>query len=338
MRYRRLGNQEVSAVGLGCMGMTHAYGKPADKQDMTKLLGDAITLGCTLFDTAECYGTLTNPHENEELLGEAMAPFRDQIRISTKFGLTFDWDDGKISHSVIADSSPATIMRSIDGSLKRLKTDHIDLYFQHRQDPNTPVEEVAEVMKDLIGQGKILGWGLSEVDEDTTRRAHAVCPVTAVQNRYSMMARWHANLFSVCEELGIGFMAFSPLANGLLSGKYSNKSEFEHNGEDYRVEMPQFSDEAIAQNEVLLDMLKEVAVEHSATPAQISLAWMICKEPFLVPIPGTRKRHRLIENLGAADILLSEEEVRAIDYALERMELSGVYGGTEVKVSSNDQK
>lgn len=336
MRYRKLGDIGVSAVGLGCMGMTHAYGRPADKLEMEELLGQAVALGCTLFDTAECYGTPENPHENEELLGEALAPYRDQIRLSTKFGLAFDWDDGRINHSVIADSRPETIRRSIDGSLKRLKTDHVDIYFQHRQDPNTPVEEVAEVMKGLIAQGKILGWGLSEVDEDIIRRAHAVCPVTAIQNRYSMMARWHADLFPVCEELGIGFMAFSPLANGFLSGKYTDKSAFEHNGEDYRIEMPQFSEEAIAQNKALLDMLREMVSEHGATPAQISLAWMICKEPFLVPIPGTRKRNRLAENLGAADVVLAEDEVYAIDSALEHMELSGVYGGTEVKASSNN--
>ncbi|MCI9129526.1 MAG: aldo/keto reductase [Eggerthellaceae bacterium] len=333
MRYRKLGDIEVSAVGLGCMGMTHAYGKPADEQQMIDLIGDAVALGCTLFDTAECYGTPANPHENEELVGRALEPYRDQVRISTKFGLAFDWDDGKINHSVIADSSPEAILRSIDGSLKRLKTDRVDIYFQHRQDPNTPVEEVAEVMKDLIAAGKILGWGLSEVDEDTIRRAHAVCPVTAIQNRYSMMARWHADLFPVCQELGIGFMAFSPLANGFLSGKYADKSAFEDNGEDYRIEMPQFSEEAIAQNAALLEMLRDMANEHHATPAQISLAWMICKQPHLAPIPGTRKRHRLAENLGAADIILSEAELAEIDSALESMELSGVYGGTEVKAA-----
>lgn len=333
MHYRNLGNLEVSAIGLGCMGMTHAYGKPADQREMTDLLGLAVSLGCTLFDTAECYGTPENPHENEMLVGEALAPYRDQVRIATKFGIAFDWDDGQINHSVIADSRPEIIKTALEGSLRRLKTDYVDIYIQHRQDPQVPVEVVAQTMRDLIAEGKILGWGLSEVDEDTIRRAHAICPLTTVQNRYSMMARWHENLFAVCQELGIGYMAFSPLANGFLSGRYKDTSAFEHNGEDYRVEMPQFSEEAIEKNAALLKMLDEVAAAHRATPAQISLAWMICKEPFIVPIPGTRKQRRLKENLGAADIMLSAEEVAQIDAALQELPMSGVYGGTQVKSS-----
>lgn len=333
MRYRKLGKLDVSAVGLGCMGMSHAYGKAADKQDMCELIGEAVSYGCTLFDTAECYGTPDDPHANEDLLGEALAPYRDHIRISTKFGLTFDWEDGKINHSVIADSRPETIRKSIDGSLKRLRTDHVDIYIQHRQDPNIDVEEVAGVMADLIKEGKILGWGLSEVGEDVIRRAHDACPLTVIQNRYSMMARWHEDLFPVCKELGIGYMAFSPLANGLLSGKYKDKSAFEDNGEDYRIEMPQFTEEAIVKNQALLQMLEELAHEHDATPAQISLAWMICKEPFIVPIPGTRKSRRLKENMGAAEIILSDLEVERIDLALNEMPMSGVYGGTEVRGS-----
>ena len=333
MHYRNLGNLEVSAIGLGCMGMTHAYGKPADQREMTDLLGLAVSLGCTLFDTAECYGTPENPHENEMLVGEALAPYRDQVRIATKFGIAFDWDDGQINHSVIADSRPEIIKTALEGSLRRLKTDYVDIYIQHRQDPQVPVEVVAQTMRELIAEGKILGWGLSEVDEDTIRRAHAICPLTTVQNRYSMMARWHENLFSVCQELGIGYMAFSPLANGFLAGRYKDTSAFEHNGEDYRVEMPQFSEEAIEKNAALLKMLDEVAAAHRATPAQISLAWMICKEPFIVPIPGTRKQRRLKENLGAADIMLSAEEVAQIDAALQELPMSGVYGGTQVKSS-----
>lgn len=331
MRYRKLGNLEVSAVGLGCMGMTHAYGKPADKNDMRGLLHEAVDLGCTLFDTAECYGTRGNPHENEELLGWALEPYRDRVRIATKFGLSFDWDDGRVNHTLVIDSRPETIRKSLEGSLRRLKTDHIDIYIQHRQDPNVDVEAVAEVMKNLIHEGKILGWGLSEVDEATIRRAHAVCPVTAVQNRYSMMARWHESVFPACEELGIGFMAFSPLANGFLSGKYCDKNAFENNGEDYRVAMPQFEEEAIAKNQALLKMVEDVASAHNATPAQISLAWMLCKEPFIVPIPGTRKLARLKENLEAADILLSAGEVEDIDAALNELPMSGVYGGAQVK-------
>lgn len=336
MRYRKLGTIEVSDIGLGCMGMSHAYGKPADKKEMRELLAHAVDLGCTLFDTAECYGTQQDPHENEELVGEALAPYRDKVCISTKFGLSFDWDDGQINHSVFADSRPETIRTSVEGSLKRLRTDHIDIYLQHRQDPRVPVEEVADVMSDLIKEGKILGWGLSEVDEDTIRRAHAICPVTTIQNRYSMMARWYESLFKVCAELGIGYMAFSPLANGFLSGKYRDHSAFEKNGEDYRVEMPQFSEEALKKNDKLLLMLKDLAQAHDATVAQISLAWMLAKEPFIVPIPGTRKQARLEENLGAADVVLTQSEVDHIDSALALMGDLEVYGGTVVKEKTDD--
>lgn len=336
MRYRKLGAIEVSDIGLGCMGMSHAYGKPADKKEMRELLAHAVDLGCTLFDTAECYGTQQDPHENEELVGEALAPYRDKVRISTKFGLSFDWDDGQINHSVFADSRPETIRKSVEGSLKRLRTDHIDIYLQHRQDPRVPVEEVADVMSDLIKEGKILGWGLSEVDEETIRRAHAICPVTAIQNRYSMMARWYEPLFKVCSELGIGYMAFSPLANGFLSGKYRDHSAFEKNGEDYRVEMPQFSEEALKKNDKLLLMLEDLAQAHDATVAQISLAWMLAKEPFIVPIPGTRKLARLEENLGAADVVLTQSEIAHIDSALALMGDLEVYGGTVVKEKTDD--
>lgn len=336
MRYRKLGAIEVSDIGLGCMGMSHAYGKPADKKEMRELLAHAVDLGCTLFDTAECYGTQQDPHENEELVGEALAPYRDKVRISTKFGLSFDWDDGQINHSVFADSRPETIRKSVEGSLKRLRTDHIDIYLQHRQDPRVPVEEVADVMSDLIKEGKILEWGLSEVDEETIRRAHAICPVTAIQNRYSMMARWYEPLFKVCSELGIGYMAFSPLANGFLSGKYRDHSAFEKNGEDYRVEMPQFSEEALKKNDKLLLMLEDLAQAHDATVAQISLAWMLAKEPFIVPIPGTRKLARLEENLGAADVVLTQSEIAHIDSALALMGDLEVYGGTVVKEKTDD--
>lgn len=336
MKYRKLGAIEVSDIGLGCMGMSHAYGKPADKKEMRELLAHAVDLGCTLFDTAECYGTQQDPHENEELVGEALAPYRDKVRISTKFGLSFDWGDGQINHSVFADSRPETIRKSVEGSLKRLRTDHIDIYLQHRQDPRVPVEEVADVMSDLIKEGKILGWGLSEVGEGTIRRAHAVCPVTAIQNRYSMMARWYEPLFKVCSELGIGYMAFSPLANGFLSGKYRDHSAFEKNGEDYRVEMPQFSEEALKKNDKLLLMLEDLARTHDATVAQISLAWMLAKEPFIVPIPGTRKPARLEENLGAADVVLTQSEIAHIDSALALMGYLEVYGGTVVKEKTDD--
>lgn len=336
MRHRKLGALEVSDIGLGCMGMSHAYGKPADKKEMRELIAHAVDLGCTLFDTAECYGTQRDPHENEELVGEALAPYRDKVRITTKFGLSFDWNDGRINHSVFADSRPETIRKSIEGSLKRLRTDHIDIYLQHRQDPCVAVEEVAGVMSELIKEGKILGWGLSEVDEETIRRAHAICPVTTIQNRYSMMARWYEPLFKVCAELGAGYMAFSPLANGFLSGKYRDRRAFEQNGEDYRVEMPQFSERALEKNEKLLLMLEDLAQEHDATVAQISLAWMLAKEPFIVPIPGTRKRARLEENLGAADVVLSQREINHIDSALALMGDLEVYGGTVVKERASE--
>lgn len=330
MRYRKLGNLETSAVGLGCMGMTHAYGKPADKAEMRKLIAQAVDLGCTLFDTAETYGTPERPHDNEELVGEALAPYRDRVRISTKFGISFDWDDGQVNHAVFADSRPKTIRASVEGSLKRLRTDHIDIYIQHRQDPDVPVEEVAGVMSELIAEGKILGWGVSEVDAETVRRAHAACPLTVVQNRYSMMARWHEPVFDVCGELGIGFMAFSPLANGLLSGKVDTSS-FSHDGSDYRTMMPQFAEENRARNQELIALVRGIADQHDCTPAQVSLAWIICKRPFIVPIPGTRKAARLAENLGAADVFLSADEVAAIDAQLDAMDMSPVYGGTAVK-------
>jgi aryl-alcohol dehydrogenase-like predicted oxidoreductase len=310
--------------------MTHAYGKPADKAEMRKLIAQAVDLGCTLFDTAETYGTPERPHDNEELVGEALAPYRDRVRITTKCGISFDWDDGRVNHALIADSRPETIRASVEGSLKRLRTDHIDVYIQHRQDPDVPVEEVAGVMADLISEGKILGWGVSEVDAETVRRAHAACPLTVVQNRYSMMARWHEPLFDVCEELGIGFMAFSPLANGLLSGKIDTAS-FSHDGSDYRTMMPQFAEENRDHNKELIELVGGLAQRHDCTPAQVSLAWMICKRPFIVPIPGTRKASRLAENLGAADVILSPEEIAAIDAQLDAMDIGPVFGGTALK-------
>lgn len=322
---------EVSAVGLGCMGLSHAYGQPVPEAEGIALIRETVDLGCTFFDTAECYGTPGAPHENEILVGRALAPVRDKVIIGTKFGLKFDLDDGKVNHDLVPDARPETIRRSVEGSLSRLGTDYIDLYYQHRQDPNVPVEEVAQVMSDLIAEGKIRAWGLSEVDEDTIRRAHAVCPVAAVQNRYSMMARWYEALFPTLEELGIGFVAFSPLANGLLSGAYKDSSSFATDGSDYRVVMPQFTAEAMAENRDLLALVHDVAAAHNATPAQISLAWMICKKPWIVPIPGTRKPERLRENLGAAAVELSPEEVVAIDAALDAMEMSPVFGGSKVK-------
>ena len=311
------------------MGMSHGYGSPADKKEMGELLAKAVDMGYTFFDTAEVYGTPENPHINEELLGEMLQPYRDKVVIGTKFGVHFDLTASTVNKPVVPDARPEVIRKSVEASLRRLQTDHIDIYYQHRQDPNVPVEEVAGVMQDLIKEGKILRWGLSEVKEDTIRRAHAVCPLTAVQNRYSMMARHYEPLFPVLEELGIGLVAFSPMANGLLTGAYQGQTFTDKT--DYRSIMPQFSAEATAQNADLFQLLHDTAELKNATPAQISLAWMIAKKPWIVPIPGTRKLNRLQENAGAADIELSQEEVAALDTALEHMEMSAVFGGSQIK-------
>lgn len=330
MQYRTLGSDlTVSAVGLGCMGMSHAYGAPADKKEMTELLAQAVDLGYTFFDTAEVYGTPEHPHDNEELVGAALKPYRDKIVLATKFGIHFDMSSTATNKPLVPDSRPEVIRASVEASLKRLGTDHIDLYYQHRLDPKIPIEEVAGVMADLIREGKITHWGLSEATEDTIRRAHAVCPVTAIQNRYSMMARWYEDLFPVLEELHIGYVAFSPLANGFLSGKYDKSSRFDAET-DYRSIMPQFQPENIDRNHDLLTLLQKLAEQNNATPAQISLAWMLCKKPYLVPIPGTRRLSRLLENAGAADVTLSAEEVSAIDEALNGMEMSEVFGGSKI--------
>lgn len=330
MKYQILGKDlKVSAVGLGCMGLSHAYGEPVDKDTAVKFIQKAVEAGYTFFDTAEIYGTADDPHINEKIVGEALKPYRDKVVIATKFGITFDHDSGIIPLPLVTDSRPEVIRKSVEGSLKRLQTDHIDLYYQHRLDKNVPIEEVAGVMADLIREGKILHWGLSEATEETIRRAHKICPLTAIQNRYHMMYRNYENLFSVLEELNIGFVAFSPLANGFLSGRYTADSRFTEKG-DYRAVMPQFQPEAYESNRKLLQLINDMAEEKQVTPAQISLAWMICKKPYIVPIPGTRKENRLIENIGAADINLTAQEIAQIDKALAEMDMSEVYGGTKV--------
>lgn len=332
MNYRNLGNRglRVSAIGLGCMGMSHAYGAPADHREMAELLAKAMDMGYDFFDTAEVYGTPDNPHDNEELLGSALKPYRNRVVIATKFGLRFDLESGQIPYPLIPDSRPETIRKSVEGSLRRLQTDHIDLYYQHRPDPDVPVEEVAGVVQNLIKEGKVLYWGLSEASEEDICRASAVCPLTAVQDRYSMMARWHEALFPVLEELGIGLVAFSPLANGLLSDRYNAASHFEA-GTDYRAGMPQFQPDSYDKNHDLLQLIRRIAAEKNATPAQISLAWMLCKKPWIVPIPGTRKLDRLQENAGATDVMLTNAEVKQIDKALDAMPMSDVFGGTKIK-------
>ena len=329
MRYRILGKDlQVSAIGLGCMGMSHAYGAPVEKKEAVRLLQEAVDMGYTFFDTAEVYGTSDNPHENEELVAAALKSRRDKVVIATKFGIHFDMSSTSVNKPLVPDSRPEVIRASVEASLKRLDTDHIDLYYQHRMDPNVPVEEVAGVMSELIQEGKITHWGLSETTEEQIRRAHKVCPVTAIQNRYSMMARWYEELFPVLEELEIGFVAFSPLANGFLTAKYDKNTVFDGAG-DYRSVMPQFKAEAIEKNQELLSLLHKMAEEKQASPAQISLAWMLCKKPYIVPIPGTRKSQRMQENAGAADILLTEKQVEALDEALDFMEMSDVFGGTK---------
>lgn len=332
MNYRNLGNRglRVSAIGLGCMGMSHAYGAPADHREMAELLAKAMDMGYDFFDTAEVYGTPDNPHDNEELLGSALKPYRNRVVIATKFGLRFDLESGRIPYPLIPDSRPETIRKSVEGSLRRLQTDHIDLYYQHRPDPDVPVEEVAGVVQNLIKEGKVLYWGLSEASEEDICRANAVCPLTAVQDRYSMMARWHEALFPVLEELGIGLVAFSPLANGLLSDRYNAASHFEA-GTDYRAGMPQFQPDSYDKNHDLLQLIRRIAAEKNATPAQISLAWMLCKKPWIVPIPGTRKLDRLQENAGATNVMLTNAEVKQIDKALDAMPMSDVFGGTKIK-------
>lgn len=330
MQERVLGNGlKVSAVGLGCMGFSHAYGTPTEEKEAIQLIQQAVSMGYTFFDTAEIYGTSENPHQNEALIGQALKDCRNKVVIATKFGIHFDMESSAVNKPLVPDSRPKVIRTSVENSLKRLHTDYIDLYYQHRADPKIPIEEVALVMADLIKEGKIIHWGISEADEDTIRRADAVCHLTAIQNRYSMMARWHENLFSVLEELKIGYVAFSPLANGFLSAKYDKNTKFD-GVFDYRSIMPQFSNKGIDKNQELLALLQEIAQEKYATPAQISLAWILCKKPYFVPIPGTRKAERLKENAAAAAIILTEKEVKAIDDSLSAMEMSEVFGGSKI--------
>lgn len=331
MKFRALGMSglRVSAIGLGCMGMSHAYGAPADKEKMKELLAEAVDMGYTFFDTAEIYGTPDNPHANEELLGEALRPYREKLIVATKFGIFYNEQKASGEHIIHTDSRPEAIRKAVEGSLRRLQTDYIDLYYQHRPDPNVEPEEVASVMADLIKEGKILHWGLSEASEEYLRRAHKVCSIAAIQNRLSMMARWHEAWFPTLEELGIGFVAFSPLANGLLTRNYTSESQFDSKT-DYRAVMPQYHKESLEENKQLFALIDGLAEEHHATPAQISLAWMMCKKPWIVPIPGTRCLCRLKENFGAMDVELSEEEIKNIDHALDTMKMSEVFGGLPV--------
>jgi aryl-alcohol dehydrogenase-like predicted oxidoreductase len=317
MQKRKLGKRdplEVSAIGLGCMGMSFGYGPAKDKNEMISLLRKAVELGVTFFDTAEMYG----PFTNEELVGEALAPFRRQVVIATKFGFKI----GPKGEQIGLDSRPEHIKEVADASLKRLRTDAIDLFYQHRVDPNVPIEGVAQAVKDLIQEGKVKHFGLSEPGVQTIRRAHAVQPVTAVQNEYSLWWRKpEAEVLPTLEELGIGFVPFSPLGRGFLTGKLSENTTFDST--DLRNTLPRFTPEARKANRALVDLLGEIAKRKKATPAQIALAWLLARKPWIVPIPGTTKLHRLEENIGAAAIELTPDDLREIENAASKITVQG---------------
>jgi aryl-alcohol dehydrogenase-like predicted oxidoreductase len=314
MKSRKLGQSglEVSGIGFGCMGLNYAYSNTLDKKDSIALIRAAFERGVTFFDTAEMYG----PYTNEELLGEALAPFRKQVVIATKFGIKIQ--DGK----QVQDSSPAHIRKSVEGSLKRLNIEAIDLYYQHRVDINTPIEEVAGTIKDLITEGKIKHWGLSEAGVKTIRRAHAVHPLTAVESEYSLWwRRPEEELIPTLEELGIGFVPFSPLGKGFLTGKISKDAKFEKG--DFRSIVPRFTSENLEANQGLLDLLIRFAEQNNATPAQIALGWLLAQKPFIVPIPGTTKLRRLEENIGAASVVLINSELIEIQSTLKKIKIWG---------------
>jgi aryl-alcohol dehydrogenase-like predicted oxidoreductase len=317
MKKRKLGknNLEVSALGLGCMGLSFGYGPAVDKKDGIALIRAAVERGVTFFDTAEVYG----PYTNEELVGEALAPFRDQVVIATKFGFKIDPSTGKQAG---LDSRPAHIKEVAEGSLKRLKTDVIDLFYQHRVDPNVPIEDVAGVVKELIQQGKVKHFGLSEAGVQTIRRAHNVQPVTALQSEYSLWWREpEKEVISTLEELGIGFVPFSPLGKGFLTGKISQDTQFDKS--DFRNIVPRFTPENRKTNQALVDLLARFAEQKKATPAQIALAWLLAQKPWIVPIPGTTKLHRLEENIGAVNIQLSPDELRELETAASKIAVQG---------------
>lgn len=314
MKKRKLGAAlEVSAIGLGCMGMTHSYAPFPDKKDSIAVLHAAVEQGVTFFDTAEVYG----PYNNEELVGEALAPFRDRVVIATKFG--FNIVDGNMAG---VNSRPEHIRRAVEGSLKRLNVEAIDLLYQHRVDPNVPIEDVAGTVKDLIREGKVKHFGLSEAGAQTIRRAHAVQPVAALQSEYSLWTRQHEQeIIPTLEALGIGLVAFSPLGRGYLTGALAENRQFAEG--DIRKILPRFTEEARLANHTLLDLLRQFAARKNATPAQIALAWVLAQKPWIVPIPGTTKLHRLTENNGAADIQLTAEELREMEAASAQIKVMG---------------
>ncbi|MDR6782723.1 aryl-alcohol dehydrogenase-like predicted oxidoreductase [Pedobacter africanus] len=325
MKTRKLGTLEVSEIGLGCMNMTGNYNPPADHQQSIATIRKAFESGVTFFDTAEVYG----PYLDETLVGEALQPFRDKVKIATKFGFAIDG-------TVALDSRPAHIKKVLEESLKRLRTDHIDLYYQHRVDPNVPIEEVAGTIKELIHQGKVLHFGLSEASAKTIRRAHAVQPVSAVQSEYSL---WTRNVelngvLDTCEELGIGFVPWSPIGAGFLTGKYDTNTKYDEKT-DFRAGFPRFSKEFMPLNMPIIEWLKGYAAKKNATPAQIALAWLLAKSPNIVPIPGTRYQSHLLENLGAQEIEMSKEDVQEIETCLSKFPVYGDRMG-EAHMSSID--
>jgi aryl-alcohol dehydrogenase-like predicted oxidoreductase len=322
MQKRKLGksNLEVSAIGLGCMGMSFSYGPPKDKQEMTSLLRAAVERGVTFFDTAEVYG----PFLNEELVGEALAPFRKQVVIATKFGFDLrpDFDPRGMKGLPGLNSRPEHIKQAVEGSLRRLRVQTIDLLYQHRVDPNVPIEDVAGAVKELIGEGKVKHFGLSEAGVQTIRRAHAVQPLTALQSEYSLWTRApEKEVIPTLGELGIGFVPYSPLGKGFLTGKIDENARFESS--DFRSALPRFTPEALKANQALIDLLKQIGERKKATPAQIALAWLLAQKPWIVPIPGTTKLHRLEENIGAVSVELTPADLRDIDGAAARITVHG---------------
>jgi aryl-alcohol dehydrogenase-like predicted oxidoreductase len=319
MQKRTLGKNglEVSAIGLGCMGMSHGYEPIPDKQDMISLIRKAVERGVTFFDTAEVYG----PFTNEELVGEALEPFRGQVVIATKFGFDTQFDPGK--DGPVLNSRPEHIRQVAEASLKRLGVDAVDLFYQHRVDPDVPVEDVAGAVKDLIAEGKVKHFGMSEPGAETVRRAHAVQPVAALQNEYSLWTRGPETngIFEACEELGIGLVPYSPMGKGFLTGAMSKDTKFAEG--DFRNVLPRFTPEAMAANQALVDLLKRIAGQKNATPAQIAIAWLLAKKPWIVPIPGTTKLHRLEENIGAAAVELTAEDLADIEDAAAKIEIQG---------------
>ena len=328
MQRRKLGNSnlEVSALGLGCMGMSFGYGPAADKKEMISLIRSAVERGVTFFDTAEVYG----PFTNEELVGEALAPLREQVVIATKFG--FNLDSNEVQGSPPLNSRPEHIKHVAEASLKRLKTETIDLFYQHRVDPDVPIEDVAGAVKELIQEGKVKHFGLSEAGVQAIRRAHAVQPVTALQSEYSLWWREpEMEILPTLEELGIGFVPFSPLGKGFLTGKINENTTFDSN--DFRNTVPRFSPEARKANQALVDLIGKFAEQKNATPAQIALAWVLAQKPWIVPIPGTTKLHRLEENIGAVDVEFTPDDLREIDSATSQIDVLGArYSETSQKL------